>query len=61
MKFIAAEDDIRPSWPLAQLASLVPHGTLSTVPGVTHDFWSTDPEIWVATVAEACTAVSPRN
>jgi proline iminopeptidase len=54
MHFIAAGDDIRPSWPLAQLAALVPHGRFSTVPGVPHDFWSTDPEVWTRTVASAC-------
>ncbi len=46
MQFIAAGGDIRPSWPLAQLATLVPRGSFSTVPGVPHDFWSTDPEVW---------------
>jgi proline iminopeptidase len=56
MHFIAAGDDIRPSWPLAQLAELVPHGRFSTVPGVPHDFWYTDPEVWIKTVTEACEA-----
>jgi proline iminopeptidase len=54
MHFITAGDDIRPSWPLAQLAALVPRGRFSTVPGVPHDFWSTHPEVWTATVAAAC-------
>jgi proline iminopeptidase len=57
MHFIAAGDDIRPSWPLAQLGSLVPRGTFSTVPGVPHDFWSTHPEAWTKTVIDACKAV----
>ena len=39
MHFIAAGADIRPSWPLAQLGALVPHGTFTTVPDVPHDFW----------------------
>jgi len=43
MRFIAAGADIRPSWPLAQLAALLPRGEFSTVPDVPHDFWSTDP------------------
>ena len=51
---IAAGDDIRPSWPLAQVAALVPRGTFTTVPDVPHDFWSTHPDVWLATVAEAC-------
>lgn len=60
MQFIAAGDDIRPSWPLAQLASLVRRGTFSTVPGVPHDFWSTHPGVWKKTVTDACSAFSPR-
>lgn len=54
MHFIVAGDDIRPSWPLAQLAALVPRGSLSTVPDVPHDFWSTHPEVWTKTVTTAC-------
>jgi proline iminopeptidase len=54
MHFIAAGDDIRPSWPLEQLAALVPRGRFSTVPGVPHDFWSTHSDLWIETVAEAC-------
>lgn len=57
MHFIAAGDDIRPSWPLAQLAALLPRGRFSTVPGVPHDFWSTHPEVWIQTVNDACEAV----
>lgn len=57
MHFIAAGDDIRPSWPLEQLAALVPHGRFSTVAGVPHDFWSTHPEVWTTTVTDACAAV----
>jgi proline iminopeptidase len=53
MHFIAAGEDIRPSWPLAQLAELVQHGRFSTVPGVPHDFWATHPEVWTRTVALA--------
>ncbi|HLI00853.1 MAG TPA: alpha/beta fold hydrolase [Acidimicrobiales bacterium] len=53
MQFVAAGDDIRPSWPLRQLAALVPHGTFAVVPGVPHDFWATDPEAWVAAVERA--------
>jgi len=56
MQFIAAGNDIRPSWPLAQLAALVPHATFTTVPGVPHDFWATDPAVWTRTVAAACVA-----
>jgi proline iminopeptidase len=57
MHLIAAEDDIRPSWPLDQLAALVARGRFSTVPGVPHDFWSTHPDVWSRTVTDACDAV----
>ena len=54
MAVIAAEDDIRPSWPLRQLAALVPGGTFAEVLGVPHDFWSIHPEIWTEVVSSAC-------
>jgi len=53
MHLIAAGDDIRPSWPLQQLASLAPRGTFSVVPGVPHDFWALQPDKWVSTVSDA--------
>ncbi|WP_344500243.1 alpha/beta hydrolase [Dactylosporangium maewongense] len=56
MHFIAAGDDIRPSWPVEQLAALVARGRFSTVHGVPHDFWSTHPEVWTETVTNACIA-----
>ena len=56
MHFIAAGNDIRPPWPLAQLAALVPRGRFSTIPGVPHDFWFTHPEVWTRVVTDACTA-----
>jgi proline iminopeptidase len=55
MRFIAAADDIRPDWPLRQLAELVPAGSFEVVPGVAHNFWTTDPERWVKVVTRACT------
>jgi proline iminopeptidase len=57
MHFIAAGADIRPYWPLAQLAALVPRGRFSTVAGVPHDFWSTHPELWIRTVTNACATI----
>lgn len=57
MHFIAAGDDIRPSWPLAQLAALLPRGRFSTVPDVPHDFWSTHPHLWTKTITNACTTM----
>ncbi len=57
MHFIAAGDDIRPPWPLAQLAALVPRGKFSTVPDVPHDFWSTHPDVWTNAVTNACAAL----
>ncbi|MFC5006756.1 alpha/beta fold hydrolase [Dactylosporangium cerinum] len=55
MHFIAAGDDIRPPWSLAQIAALVQRGRFSTVPDVPHDFWFTHPEVWTQTVTDACT------
>ena len=46
MRFIAAGADVRPDWPLRQLAALVPDGSFRSVPGVPHDFWATDPDVW---------------
>ncbi|WP_198671904.1 alpha/beta fold hydrolase [Desertihabitans aurantiacus] len=53
MRFVAAGQDIRPSWPLQQLAALVPGGSFTTVADVPHDFWSTNPGVWVETVTDA--------
>ena len=54
MSFVAAGSDIRPSWPLQQLAELVPGGAFAVVPDVAHDFWATDPDLWRATCTTAC-------
>ena len=50
---IAAGADVRPSWPLQQLAELMPAGRFSSVPGVPHDFWSTHPDLWVDVLEHA--------
>lgn len=44
--FVVAAQDIRPPWPLEQLAELVPDGRMHRVPSVAHNFWHTHPEIW---------------
>lgn len=54
MAVLAAEHDIRPSWPLRQLAALVPRGAFVAIPGVPHDLWSTHPQTWVEVVSGAC-------
>lgn len=54
MTLVAAREDIRPSWPLRQLATLVPHGRFEELPGVAHHFWSTDPQVWADLVTRAC-------
>ena len=54
MHFLAAGDDIRPAWPLQQLAALVPLGSFETLPGLPHDFWSTQPSTWRDIVTAAC-------
>lgn len=53
MTFLAAGADIRPSWPLAQLAALVPGGSFEIVPDVPHDFWATSPDVWRRVVTRA--------
>jgi proline iminopeptidase len=52
--FIAPQHDIRPPWPLRQLAALVPHGGFEEVPGVAHNLWATDPRVWVDVITRAC-------
>ena len=54
MSFIAAGEDIRPSWPLQQLAELVPRGTFQVVTSVIHDWWATDGDLWRETCTRAC-------
>ena len=54
MRFVAAGTDIRPDWPLRQLAHLVPDATFEVVPDVPHDFWSTHPGVWRETCTIAC-------
>jgi proline iminopeptidase len=58
MTFLAAGEDIRPDWPLRQLAALVPRGEFRDLPGVPHDFWSTHPAVWLDVVSEWCRAGS---
>ncbi|MFC3963265.1 alpha/beta fold hydrolase [Nocardia jiangsuensis] len=59
MTFVAAQHDIRPAWPLRQLAALVPRGSFEELPGVAHNFWATDPAIWAALATRLC-AAAPR-
>lgn len=56
MTFVAAEEDIRPDWPLRQLAALVPRGQFRDIKGVPHNFWHTHPETWTALVSDLCRA-----
>jgi len=58
MRFVAAADDIRPDWPLRQLAALVRGGTFEVVTGAVHNFWSTDPDLWVKVTSAACVSVA---
>lgn len=50
MAFIAAQQDIRPDWPLRQLATLVPYGTFHQLPDVSHNFWLTHPSVWIKAI-----------
>jgi len=61
MRFVVAADDIRPYWPIRQLAHLVPEATCTVVPGVAHDFWSTHPQTWRSTVEEALASLAPAS
>ncbi|SCX03739.1 alpha/beta fold hydrolase [Mycolicibacterium fluoranthenivorans] len=54
MTFVAAADDIRPDWPLRQLAALVPRGRFLQQADVPHNFWSTHPSQWVRSVSALC-------
>lgn len=54
MRFVAAGRDIRPDWPLRQLAELVPNASFEVVDGVPHDFWHSHPDRWVEVVTAAC-------
>ena len=58
MHFVAAADDVRPSWPLEQLADLLPKGSFEVVPNVPHDFWSTHPTVWTDVVSRACAEIA---
>jgi proline iminopeptidase len=60
MSFVAAGRDIRPSWPLEQLAELVPSGHFRVVPDVVHDFWATHPELWQHVCTQVCGDLAPR-
>lgn len=47
--FLHMGADIRPGWPAAQLAALLPRGRWQEVPGAPHNAWLTHaPELWKA-------------
>ncbi|BBX38214.1 hydrolase [Mycolicibacterium mageritense DSM 44476 = CIP 104973] len=54
MTFLAPEQDIRPDWPLRQLAALVPRGQFRELAGVAHNFWSTHPAEWCQVISSLC-------
>ncbi|MFC4356258.1 alpha/beta fold hydrolase [Chryseomicrobium palamuruense] len=43
--FVVAGEDIRPSWPIQQLAKLVPHANYTVVEGAGHYLWLSKPEV----------------
>ncbi|WP_345216595.1 alpha/beta hydrolase [Georgenia halophila] len=53
VSFLVAGQDIRPSWPVEQLAQLIPGATLTALPDVPHDFWHSHPEVWTEQVSLA--------
>jgi proline iminopeptidase len=56
LTLFAAQHDIRPSWPLRQLAALMRHGRFEELPDVGHNLWSTHPQVWTDCVTAACGA-----
>lgn len=44
MLAISGEKDIRPVWPVQQIARLMPNARLEMLPDAPHDFWLTHPE-----------------
>ena len=54
MTLLSAANDIRPSWPLQQLAQLVPGATFDVIDDVPHDLWATHPDVWTTVVSAAC-------
>ncbi|KNX39262.1 hydrolase [Luteipulveratus halotolerans] len=61
MTFVAAGEDIRPDWPLRQLAALLPAGRLEVVEGVGHDFWSANPDTWRDVCTRAVASIASRE
>lgn len=61
MHFLAAGRDIRPDWPLRQLAELAPFGSFEEIPDVGHDLWATAPDIWQSVTSSACRRFAPRR
>ena len=41
---LTGSDDIRPNWPNAQLAALLPNGEFEVIPGAAHTLWATHAE-----------------
>ncbi len=58
MTFVALQYDIRPSWPLRQLAALVPRGRFEELPGVAHNLWATHPRVWADLATRLCATPS---
>lgn len=53
-----AGDDIRPSWPIEQLVRLVPNGNFRSVPQADHNYWKSDPELWLSVCTAACQRIA---
>ncbi|CAM3526041.1 alpha/beta fold hydrolase [Stackebrandtia soli] len=63
VRFVLAERDIRPSWPIEQLAALIPGATLDVVPEAPHEFWHSHPDRWRALLRSTAAAapIIPRQ
>lgn len=58
---LAAELDVRPDWPLRQLAALIPDASFDVIEGVPHDLFATHPDVWRRTVDAGVGRVTRRS
>ena len=42
--FVYGDQDIRPSWPVEQVANLLPNAEFVLLPGANHYLWQTHPQ-----------------
>lgn len=52
--FVLGGADIRPSWPVEQMASAMSNARLTTVDGAHHDLWAAGGDVWRDAVQRRC-------